>query len=172
MGTLIHFMDLIHPSMAAKTITFGVSYAPEDLSQQKWDNINNSQSNVLIPFFGARVSCGLFGISDDYIEKYQSLDSRFVKNKASTFFFEAANNSMAPLICAKDVLVVDRSLEPSHNRVAVICLNGEMICKRLIKTKNGPILRSDNPVYKDFQVTEEMEMTVWGVVVAIARELV
>lgn len=36
----------------------------------------------------AKLSCGLFGISDDFIEKYQSLDGHFIKNKFSTFFLK------------------------------------------------------------------------------------
>ena len=42
--------------------------------------------NDLIEIYQGKVSCGLFGISDDFIENYQSLDERFVKNKESTFF--------------------------------------------------------------------------------------
>ncbi|MCB0356508.1 MAG: S24 family peptidase [Bdellovibrionales bacterium] len=122
--------------------------------------------------FLAHVSCGLFGISDDYIEKYQSLDSRFIKNKASTFFFSAASDSMEPLITEGDVLVVDRSIEAMSGRIAVVCLGGEMLCKRVIKHSGQVILRSDNPLYKDIKITEEMDLVVFGVVTAIVRELI
>ena len=54
---------------------------------------------------------GLFGIHDDFSEKYQSLDERFIKNKASTFFFKASGKAMAPLILPDDVLIVDRSVD-------------------------------------------------------------
>ena len=58
-------------------------------------------SNVLIPLSAQKVSCGLFGITNDHIENYQSLDERFVKNKASTYFFEAESDSMSPFISAR-----------------------------------------------------------------------
>lgn len=124
------------------------------------------------PHFLPRVECGLFGISDDYIEKYQSLDARFIKNKASTFFFEASSHSMQPLINEGDVLVVDRSIEQVNNRVVVVALEGEMICKRFVKKNNQVILKSENPKCADIKVTEEMNMIVFGVVVSIAREIV
>lgn len=125
----------------------------------------------LRPFLGQRISCGLFGISDDYIEKYQSLDSRFIKNKSSTFFFEATGSSMEPLIIEKDVLIVDRSLEATHDRVVVVSLDNEMLCKRLIKDSSGNLLRSDNRTYRDIYITEEINLSVFGVVIGIARDI-
>ena len=82
------------------------------------------------------------------------------------------NITSEPLIFEKDVLVVDRSLEVISGRIAVLSLNGEMICKRIIKKGNSLFLKSENPKYKDLQVTEEMTMITFGVVVAIARELI
>ncbi len=114
---------------------------------------------------------GLFGIHDDFSEKYQSLDERFVKNKASTFFFKASGKAMAPLILPDDVLIVDRSIDPVDGRVAVIAFEGELLCKRIFRFKNGVILRSDNPDYQDIRIPNETEVAVWGIVVATAREI-
>ncbi|MCB9026618.1 MAG: S24 family peptidase [Bdellovibrionaceae bacterium] len=125
-----------------------------------------------VPQFSAQVSCGLFGIADDHIEKYQSLDSRFIKNKASTFFFTAASNSMEPLIMEGDVLIVDRSVEVISGRVAVICLDGEMLCKRIVYRGGHVLLRSENPDYTDLLITEGMDLVVFGVVTSIAREII
>lgn len=124
---------------------------------------------VLRPLFSQRIACGLFGISDDYIEKYQSLDSKFVKNPYSTFFFQAISDSMQPTIFEDDVLVVDRSIEPVSGKIAVVSVHSEMICKRLLKRNGYLYLSSDNKRYKDVKVTEEMNLTVFGTVVAIAR---
>lgn len=119
-----------------------------------------------------KVSCGLFGIHDDYIEKHQSLDERFVKNKASTYFFVAAGDSMAPLILERDILIVDRSLEPTHNKVIVVSVEGEMFCKRLIHSPHSLILRSDNPRYSDRIISGEMDMEFFGVVTGLGRDMI
>lgn len=121
------------------------------------------------PIFTA--NCGLFGIQDDYIEKYQSLDERFVKNRASTFFFEATGDSMEPLIFPGDVLVVDRSLDWVHGKIIIGHLEGSFLCKRFLKSPKGIILRSENKLHRDILVTEEMDFLVWGTVVAVARDL-
>lgn len=118
-----------------------------------------------------RVSCGLFGIGDDHIENYQSLDERFIRNKASTFFFEAASDSMEPLIFEKDVLVVDRSLEVVSGRVIVFSIHGEMFCKRFFKNGNEVILRSENPKYKDVKLAQEEELHIFGVVISVVKDL-
>lgn len=58
---------------------------------------------------------GLFGISQDHIEDYQSLDKRFIKSRVSTFFFQASGDAMSPYIENEDILIVDRSLAPVNS---------------------------------------------------------
>ncbi|EQC47329.1 LexA family transcriptional regulator [Bacteriovorax sp. Seq25_V] len=116
-------------------------------------------------------NCGLFGISDDYIEKYQSLDQRFIRNKSSTFFFEATGDSMEPIIHSGDVLIVDRSLSWTHGNIIVGHLDGQFICKRLLKSPDGLILRSENKLHRDILITEEIDFLIWGVVSGLGRDL-
>jgi DNA polymerase V len=130
----------------------------------------NSGGPATLP--AMKAICGLFGLAEDYLEEYQSLDERFIKNRVSTFFFQATSNSMEPLIFEKDILIVDRSLPLTPGCIIIASLGGQFVCKRFARQQGFIILRSENPVYKDVVVTEEMEMTVFGVVTGIARELV
>jgi DNA polymerase V len=123
---------------------------------------------VEYPKLLAKLACGLFGISDDNIEKYQSLDQLFIKNKFSTFFFEADGDSMEPTIFAKQILIVDRSLTHFHGKVCVVCVDDKMMCKRVIQKENMVILKSDNPKYKDILIQNNESLSFWGVVVASA----
>lgn len=118
-----------------------------------------------------KVNCGLFGIAEDHMQSYLSLDEKLIKNKASTFFFEASGDSMAPYIHKKDILVVDRSLEATNNKVIVAALDGGLICKRIIRTIQGVFLVSDNPKFKSIPIKAERDFYVWGVVSAIIREV-
>lgn len=118
------------------------------------------------------VECGLFGISDDHLEAFQSLDERFVKNRKSTYFFEARGESMMPLIFPGDVLVVDRSLKPVKNRLAIVVLDGEMMCKRLGQDKNGWLLLSENPQHPPVRIDSEQGLLVWGIVRAVVHPLI
>jgi DNA polymerase V len=113
---------------------------------------------------------GLFGISEDHIEKYQSLDVRFIKNKAATFFFQAEGDSMSPLILPKDVLVVDRSITPSNKHIVIVSVNNEMLCKRLIFRAGQMFLSSENLKYPEIHVVPELEVSIFGVVRSSVRE--
>ncbi len=117
-------------------------------------------------------SNGLFGISEDHLETYQSLDERFVKNKTSTFFFEAEGESMMPLICPRDVLVVDRILAPEWGRIVVVVWDEELICKRLVREGKRIILRSENSRFADLVISNERSFVLWGVVRAVIHPLI
>lgn len=118
------------------------------------------------------VRCGLFEISEDHIEKYQSLDARFIRNRSATFFFRAQGDSMAPLILENDVLIVDRSIASFHKRIVVLSHDGEMYCKRLLQSEEQIILHSLNPNYKDIVLhPQETPLDIFGVVIAIARDV-
>ena len=91
-----------------------------------------------------KLNSDLFGISEDHIKNYQSLDLRFIKNKAATFFFEAEGDAMFPYILEKDVLIVDRSLDPQSGSVVIASFGSEFFCRHLEYTETGVILRAEN----------------------------
>lgn len=97
------------------------------------------------PVFLSKLSCGVFGISEDEIEDYQSLDSLFIKNRFNTFFFRAAGDSMEPTIYQGQILVVDRAKTHYNGKVCAIVYDERIICKRVIIRGESVILRSDNP---------------------------
>ncbi|OFZ49074.1 MAG: hypothetical protein A2381_15860 [Bdellovibrionales bacterium RIFOXYB1_FULL_37_110] len=120
--------------------------------------------------WGKQVACGLFGIKEDHFESYQSLDERFIKNKTSTFFFEATGYSMEPMIFERDILIVDRAMTPVSGQIIVAAINGSFVCKTYIKKREQVILRSENKKVKDLLITSEMEMHLFGVVIGIYRK--
>lgn len=114
---------------------------------------------------------GLFGIKEDHQEHYQSLDERFVKNKLSTFFFEAEGDAMSPLVLPGDVLVVDRSVSAHFGHLILAIYNEEILCRRLVREKGKIVLRADNPKVRSIELTGERDLVVWGVVRAIVHPL-
>lgn len=123
---------------------------------------------IELPFFLSKASCGLFGISEDFIDKYQSLDQLLIKNKYSTFFFEADGDSMEPTIRPGQILIVDRSISSFNGRVCIICYEDKLICKRVQIRPDSIILKSDNPKYRDIIVHNQESTLFWGVVVGVA----
>lgn len=128
-------------------------------------------TSAYIPLYSGELVCGLFGISEDFIENYLSLDEKFGKNRESTFYIRASGDSMAPEIKEGDILIVDRSLKVSNRSIVAVFYNGSPMCKQMIILDNQKILRPYNKKYKDIMVSEEDELFLFGVVTGLARDL-
>ena len=63
-----------------------------------------------------------------------------------------------------DILVVDRALEPTHGRVVIAALDGELTVKRLRHTGGRLFLVPENPDYAPLEVSPEASFEIWGVV--------
>jgi len=125
-----------------------------------------------LPLYSGELACGLFGISDDYVDSYLSLDEKFMSNKEATFFVRASGDSMEPSIKENDILIVDRSLTVVDKSIVAIFFNTNPICKQLhIKSKDR-ILHSFNDKYKDILITEDDEVEIFGVVIGLVRDFV
>lgn len=118
-----------------------------------------------------KLNSDLFGISEDHIKNYQSLDLRFIKNKAATFFFEAEGDAMFPYILEKDVLIVDRSVNPQSGCLVIASFGSEFFCRRLEYVESGVILRAENPIYPDIEV-KELDLQIFGVVRSFVRDTI
>jgi DNA polymerase V len=69
----------------------------------------------------------------------------------------------------KDLLVIDRSLEPSHNKIAVCFLDGEFTVKRLKVNKEGVWLQPENPDYPIIKITDDNDFVIWGIVTNVIK---
>ena len=68
-------------------------------------------------------------------------------------------------------MVIDRSLEPENNRIAVCFLDGEFTVKRL-KVSNGEVwLQPENPEYPSIKITEETDFVIWGIVTSVIKKV-
>jgi DNA polymerase V len=126
--------------------------------------------NHWLPLYSGEIACGLFGISEDFVENYLSLDEKFMKNQESTFFVRASGDSMMPEIKPEDILVVDRSYNPSNGSIVAIFYNGNPMCKQFVVEKGNKLLRSFNHLVKDIPITEDDQIEVFGVVIGLVRD--
>lgn len=119
-----------------------------------------------MPLYGCTVRAGFPSPADDYIESYLDLNSHLIHHPASTFFVRASGDSMIKAgIADGDLLVVDRSVEARHGRIVIAAVNGELTVKRL-SLKNGHTqLLSENDKYLPIDITEALELVLWGVVI-------
>ncbi|MDX2433876.1 MAG: translesion error-prone DNA polymerase V autoproteolytic subunit [Desulfobacterales bacterium] len=116
------------------------------------------------PLFLSGVSAGFPSPADEYLDQKLDLNEHLVKNPAATYFVRVAGDSMMGAgINDNDILVVDRSLEPSSSNIVIAIVNGELTVKRLIKTRNSCRLIAENPDYPPLEINEDTPLEIWGV---------
>jgi DNA polymerase V len=70
-----------------------------------------------------------------------------------------------------DIMVIDRSLEPSDGKIAVCCIDGEFTVKRIKVQKDALYLMPENETYRAIKVTDENKLMVWGIVTYVIKRV-
>ena len=132
----------------------------------------NFESELRILFVKYGVSAGFPSPAADFMETNIDLNKELSENPLATFYIKVKGNSMIDAgINDKDVLVVDRSLEPQNNKIAICFIDGEFTVKRIQKEKDCLYLMPENPNYSPIKVTEENELIIWGIVTYVIKKI-
>ena len=129
-------------------------------------DLDNSQK---LPFVGG-IKAGFPSPAADFEGDEISLDKVLVKNQISTFYAKANGNSMTGAgIDNGDIMVIDRSLEPTENKIAVCCIDGEFTVKRIKIKKDGLYLIPENKDFEPIKISEDNQFIVWGIVTYVIK---
>ncbi|MCX6172219.1 MAG: translesion error-prone DNA polymerase V autoproteolytic subunit [Flavobacterium sp.] len=130
-------------------------------------DVENTQE---LPYFASGIKAGFPSPAADFDESKISLDRVLVKNQEATFYAKASGTSMIGAgIDDGDIMVIDRSLEPQNNKIAVCCIDGEFTVKRISIKKDGVYLLPENKDYQAIKVTEDNELIIWGIVTYVIK---
>ena len=139
-------------------------YVPND--SVKFFDISTNLIPMKLPLYSCKISAGFPSPADDHLEKKLDLNSHLIKHPAATFFVRVNGDSMINAgINDNDILIVDRSLKPSHGKIVIAVVDGQMTVKRLHKRSGKLILMPENNHFKPIEITESMTVEIWGVVV-------
>ena len=118
------------------------------------------------------ISAGFPSPAEDFKETRINLHKELVKHPDATFFARVSGNSMINAgLDDGDLLVIDRSLEPTHNKIAVCFIDGEFTVKRLKIEKGTITLMPENPQYTPIAVTKETDFLIWGIVTYVIKAI-
>ena len=93
-----------------------------------------------------------------------------VQRPDSTFMLRVEGESMKDAgILPDDILVVDRSLKASHNKIVIAALDGELTVKRLFHRGGLIKLMPENAAFSDIEIEQESDLIIWGVVIGSFR---
>jgi DNA polymerase V len=135
-------------------------------------SIPDLSTSYRLPVFLGRLPAGFPSPADDYIEGRLDLNRHLIKHPAATFFVRVTGHSMTGAgIHSGDLLIVDRSLEPTDGQVVVAVLDGELTVKRLQRGHGVTRLLAENPAYRPIEITEQQTIEIWGVVTNVIHPL-
>ncbi len=130
------------------------------------------ESTYKIEYITEGVSAGFPSPATDFMENNIDLNKELSTNQLATFYIKVKGNSMIDAgINDKDVLVVDRSLEPKNNKIAICFIDGEFTVKRLRIENNELQLIPENSKYKPITITEENQFIIWGIVTYVIKKM-
>ena len=121
---------------------------------------------------GQGISAGFPSPADDFKEVRISLDRELVKNGDATFYARVSGDSMIGAgLNDGDLIVIDRSLNPEHNKIAVCFIDGDFTVKRIIKKGRSLYLNPENKNYKAIRIDEENDLIIWGIVTYVIKSI-
>ncbi len=122
-------------------------------------------SHVALPYADQGIQAGFPSPAQDYISESIDLNRELIRHPAATFYGRVSGDSMiGDGIESGDILVIDRSIEPSDGDLAVCCLDGDFTLKRISLTDGVVRLIPSNESFDPILVTPESQFEVWGVV--------
>ena len=127
---------------------------------------------LFMPLYECSVSAGFPSPADDRYDLTMDLNKHLVQNTAATFFVRASGESMLNAgIHNGDLLIVDRSLTAKSQDIVIAVVEGDLTVKRLIQSNGKTILKAENPAFSNIELTEDITVSLWGVVTNVIHSL-
>ncbi len=132
----------------------------------------DTKSTVSLPFVENGISAGFPSPADDFLDISIDLNKEFVKNPSTTFYGRVKGDSMINAgLSSGDLLIIDKSLEPIDNKIAVCFIDGEFTVKRIKIEKDIVWLVAENENYKPIKVTSDNDFLIWGIVTTVIKSV-
>ncbi|MCA0234917.1 MAG: translesion error-prone DNA polymerase V autoproteolytic subunit [Bacteroidetes bacterium] len=126
---------------------------------------------IYIILVDGTVCAGFPSPADDYFQSRIDLNEELIRNPDATFGIWVQGNSMQDDgIENGDFLLVDRSVLPSDNSLAICVLNNEFTIKRIEKKGNRIRLLPANAAFPPIVVQEGDELIIWGIVTYVIKK--
>ncbi|MDN6280039.1 MAG: translesion error-prone DNA polymerase V autoproteolytic subunit [Psychroflexus sp.] len=119
-----------------------------------------------------KISAGFPSPAEDFLDLHIDLNKEFIKHPNATFFGKVSGDSMIDAgLNDGDLLIIDKSLDPKNNSIAVCFLDGEFTVKRVLRQKDQLWLVAENKNYKPIPVYSENDFIIWGVVTTVIKKI-
>jgi len=108
----------------------------------------------------------------DFTVKRIDLNDALIRHPQATFVMRAAGDAMADAgVGNGDVLLVDRAVTPAHGQLVIAKVDGELLCRRLVKQAGLVALETAETPSRRLVCDEHRPLEVWGVVTTVIRQM-
>ncbi|MCU0327730.1 MAG: translesion error-prone DNA polymerase V autoproteolytic subunit [Chitinophagales bacterium] len=133
----------------------------------------NLNTSLELPYIEAGISAGFPSPALDFIDLTIDLNKHLIKHPSATFYGRVKGFSMKNAgIDDGDLLIIDKSLDAAHGKIAVCIIDNEFTAKRIHIKGNDIWLMPENEAYEPIQVTEDRDFMIWGIVTYVIKPLV
>ncbi len=133
--------------------------------------LQDELSELKVPLYISPIHAGFPSPAADYTEEDLDFNELLVHRKASTYCLRVTGESMIGAgIHPNDIIVVDRSLQPSNRDIVVASLGGEFTVKRFFKRQGRIILQPENDNFEAIVIGPEEDFLLFGVVTSVVRQ--
>jgi DNA polymerase V len=124
-----------------------------------------------LPMLPFEVSAGFPSPALDFVDISIDLNKHLIDHPSATYYGRVQGESMKDAgINDGDLIIIDKSLEPSNGKIAVCYLDGEFTLKRILIKVDGLWLMPENEQYKPIKIEENNNLVVWGIVTYIIKK--
>jgi DNA polymerase V len=128
--------------------------------------------SLSIPLAQSLISAGFPSSAENFVERSLDLNELLIKHPSATFFIKVLGDSMINAgIHSNDILIVDRSLTPTNNKIVVVRINDEFTVKRIQFHDDTIVLLPENSNYKPIHIKKDADFEVWGVVTNVIHNV-
>ena len=125
-----------------------------------------------LPFVENGISAGFPSPALDFVDASIDLNKHLIKHPSATFYGRVKGDSLKNAgIDNGDLLIIDRSIEPTNGKIAVCYIDGEFTAKRIQLSKKEIWLIPENENYNPIRVTEDNNFLIWGIVTHVIKDL-
>lgn len=131
-----------------------------------------AQKGLLLPIYTTQVQAGFPSPEDDTMPETFDLIERLVPNPEVTFLVRMQDESMTGAgIYPDDILLVDKSVEATHENIVLAVVDGEFTVKRLLRKGDSIELAAENSNFPPIAINDESELNIWGVVKQVVHQV-
>tara|TARA_R110002096_G_scaffold394733_1_gene590019 strand:+ start:3287 stop:3733 length:447 start_codon:yes stop_codon:yes gene_type:complete len=129
-----------------------------------------TETELELPIVTEGISAGFPSPALDFVDLSIDLNKHLIKHPSATFYGRVKGHSLKNAgIDDGDLLVIDRSLEPINDKIAICFIEGEFTAKRIKLSNNELWLMPENDDYQPIKVELEDNFLVWGIVTHVIK---